>query len=176
MLQCQRADVFCSSNISLAPAKRFLRLVNPLPRTRRALLNYSRHSLSTFDSSLDSNTVFMRQSIHGPCLHDSQLVASQNSRCFSSLALHIRHGKDRRRAGELPLNKVQIVGNRSTQKTLQLLRLVYFLFFIFFLSHSNLEEVLADILHAIIIISNYGPTVPKSQQACKSGSVVYHIN
>lgn len=126
MLQCQRADVFCSSNISLAPAKRFLQLVNPLPRTRRALLNYSRHSLSTFDSSLDSNTVFMRQSIHGPCLHDSQLVASQNSRCFSSLVLHIRHGKDRRGAGELPLNKVQIVGSGSVRKTLQLLGLVFF--------------------------------------------------
>lgn len=114
MFQCQRADAFCSSNISLAPAKRFLPLVNPLSRTRRAALNYSRRSLSAFDRSLDSNTVFMRQSIHGPCLHDSQLVASQNSRCFSSLALHIRYGNHRRQAGERALHAVQIVDAENT--------------------------------------------------------------
>lgn len=52
----------------------------------------------------------------------------------------------------------------------------FFVFFFLFLSHSNLEDVLADILHAIIIISNNGLTLLNRQRECKSGLGVYHIN
>lgn len=44
-----------------------------------------------------------------------------------------------------------------------------FFFLFFFLSHSNLEDVLADILRAIIIISNYGLTLLNRRRECKSG-------
>lgn len=109
----------------------------------------------------------MRQSIHGPCLHDSQLVASQNSRCFSSLVLHIRHGKDRREAGELPSQQGSNSWELVCMENTSIIGPFFFLFF--FLSHSNLEDVLADILRAIIIISNYGLTLLNRRRECKSG-------
>lgn len=45
--------------------------------------------------------------------------------------LHIRHRKGRREAGELPLNKVQIVGNQSGRKNTSIIGASYFL------SHLN---------------------------------------
>lgn len=92
--QGQQVDMFCfsSSNIN-SNLKQFQQLANRLPCTHCVLLNYSLHSLSECDSSFNSNAVFMRQSIHDPCLHDSQLVASQTADA-SLLVLHIHHMKD----------------------------------------------------------------------------------